>query len=358
MILLLLNLAEVASVGSVCVQWRLIVTSFVSDLGLTVRHRPWLVLSDRPYDQAITLMNPLHRSTSSWARRFCGAFGDWLAISDRFDGVYLFHPILHHHVQLPTLPLNIPNTFFEPSIYRSPLLIRKVILSSPPTSTECMVAIIFGDKELAFCRLGDGSWQELEPKRKRRYDDAVFYNGRLFAVDIGFHVWAFGFRSGQVEKRLLFVPGLFWSRGLSSMRFLVESMGQLLMVVRRRRKVSIRRGMMRRYVRYNTSSFQVFQIGVDRMGCRQLFSLGNRVMFLGRALSTVVASDEIEEDFGSDCIYFAECENLYPLDPKDTGVFCMANRRGVRFNTDDEAGAVWRWGHRAPLFFAMFNMDA
>ncbi|GMH09401.1 hypothetical protein Nepgr_011242 [Nepenthes gracilis] len=106
----------------------------------------------------------------------CGSHQGWLALLDEDMGMYLLNPLAQKRRRLPTLA-------FLQTAYMRFLNVDKAVMSSTPSSSNCVVLIFYGRCGLAFCRLGDKSWTNIDHGSSNGFSDGLYLKGRFYVVD-------------------------------------------------------------------------------------------------------------------------------------------------------------------------------
>ncbi|KAL6144265.1 hypothetical protein ACLB2K_054960 [Fragaria x ananassa] len=104
-----------------------------------------------------------------------GSIEGWLIVVKHIDGehnnISFLNPVSRARVMLPPRSKSIDIEFFY----------RKVVASTLPTSSQCIVACICWEEKLAFCRPFDKSWAIIDPGT--RFSDLEIIERKLYATD-------------------------------------------------------------------------------------------------------------------------------------------------------------------------------
>lgn len=294
-------LADRVCFAAVCPAWRSAARGLAPP-----RQLPWLLL---PSPDATSFFTPQSGATrrlylpgSVRGTRFCGSHnGGWVAAAaDAWGGYAAVNLLSGARVPLPNRirvvhPFKIRGT----SPCEHPMLLRMVTFSAAPTSADCLAAAhISSACNIAFWRPGmDAHW--LAYRHQTGVIEDIIY--RKSEVKQGFHVLTntedllvYAASSDQnaplemtcvryrFEKR---VDYNYNQSGFSVSRYLVESRGKLLMVLR---EYSVGRGVGR-----CTWVFRIFEMVLEILphvqGAKaswvELRDLHGRALFLGRGCS-------------------------------------------------------------------------
>ncbi|XP_042487856.1 F-box protein At2g26160-like [Macadamia integrifolia] len=333
------------------VRFRAVCVSWESALPKTPIHLPrQLPLLMLPYDQGSNKPNEffsinenksysLNFPNEFHSKFFRGSSHGWLVIVDRTPSICLFNPFTKAHIELPSLS---NSNGFE-SLY-------KIVLQSPPFSSNFMAIAIIGDRQrhlffgwrgrlkLAFCRCGDNRWTSLKERTPSagNYIDVIFYkkqqiiaaksNGLFEIMDIT------GGNGNSTPKikviQILRPPD---SVPLDHNLYLVESNDELLVVSR-----SVLVSECRDYD-YRTTGFSVYKLDLIKNSSgsfsykwSEVKSLGDRILFLGLDPSSSFVASDFPGCKGN-CIYFTDDLWDCPLEGgtsrgSDVALFDMGDR--------------------------------
>nr|CAD1836000.1 unnamed protein product [Ananas comosus var. bracteatus] len=197
-----------------CSAWRSAATA-VTDYPHLQRKNSLLALSADPEGDFRRLISPslnLQLSDSSYHFRCCGLFDDWIAAVTASGRVFLLRQVpVTARVELPPIStLTLPPGFGDADNWqRNPLYVKKIALSAPPDSPDCLAVAMYWFNHLAVCRPGDAEWTAVhEPWELNRvyfdyyYKDAIFVAPReLIAVALTGRVVSFEFSSLSGSRR-------------------------------------------------------------------------------------------------------------------------------------------------------------
>ncbi|XP_073001470.1 uncharacterized protein [Typha latifolia] len=241
----------------------------------------WLILLD-PASSSLSLLNPITGSSISLLP----------PLSSISDSVVSFIPDAIGEYLLRT------DSSTHPVAANRFNLIHRAVLSSDPAADPSFLIVIFlsGVNSRCFtCRRNDRTWA-IHPHPAFHVRDLAFYQGRCFAVGSRGLIAVFDFGSDPAVPRLTHYPML----DFNNPRFLVESDGELLLVVRHP-SGNPRRSMI------STGGITVWGIGLDDGGdpvsVVTKSDIGGRILFLGKGNSVSVSAEDFPR-LRKNTIYF------------------------------------------------------
>ncbi|GMY08904.1 F-box protein SKIP23-like [Fagus crenata] len=217
---------------------------------------PWLMLPSDQEDNSNTrcflslaekkaykINNVFHDLVDAWC---VGSSQGWLVVLDNKANPHLFSPFSNAKIQLPSFPTdlkpNVPDSYFVQNLLKH-FILKSVLLFD--NQNKHIVVVIYGNpSRLAFCMHGDNNmtWTDFGTPRSGPYCDIICYNNQIYALkDNGFvEAWNFGGSTLFPTKIMSFRPvldvgdnkKLFPRDKFSTQSYLVESMGELLLVNR------------------------------------------------------------------------------------------------------------------------------
>ncbi|XP_059451394.1 uncharacterized protein LOC132182222 [Corylus avellana] len=217
-------------------------------------------------------------------------------------------------------------------------LIRKIVLSSVPTSDDCIVVAVPGlsiHRSIAFCKPGDKSWTFVEPPLKKNFDivDVIHFNDQLFyaITSCGVTLYAYDLADLSSPKSYL-IKTCFAHKHLSSLEkytriscgeryYLVESSGELLWVCRffsnemnSDGEIIVNSDIIESPDQ--TTMFDVYRLDFCRNRWEPIRCIGDQVLFVGTNQSLCLSAQSFP-NLKANCIYFTDdsCEihKKYPL---------------------------------------------
>ncbi|OMO53763.1 hypothetical protein CCACVL1_28362 [Corchorus capsularis] len=242
-------------------------------------------------------------------RRCWGSPFGWIATYGLDDEIGLFNPLTKAYLSLP--PLGDRALEVEDMDRSKESLglkfIFKLLLSSCPTSPDCIVMAIYGSAcDLTFTRMGDEAWTPIESNRS--ISDVTYFNGNFFAVTILGELLICQGLEGPSPKAVEFAdpPPQFEKFEVADfLKYMVELDGHLCMIGRkhgRYRYDNEEDGIVIENC-CSTEGFGMVRLDIDTRNWDEISSLGDRSLFLGNCCTfTILASDY----YGciSNCIYF------------------------------------------------------
>ncbi|KAK9290851.1 hypothetical protein L1049_009029 [Liquidambar formosana] len=346
-----LDLVDYHRVSAVSKSWRSIAIAAKESHCFSLRQLPWLLLSSDK-DAHHGFFSLCHgkifklKLPEICGARCCGSSLGWLIMADEVGGNFLLHPFSRHRIQLPcqtTLyPFN-PYDGFE--LWRQdPLYIRKAMLLSPSTVTgmasnasctevvaNCVVVVLFASNCLGSCRPGDLTWTDLSEHIPIAVEDVIYYNGQLYAIDVDYDLVLIELGPCPRGTRLnLLCPAGYdrkYRRG--AFIYLVESCGELLMVLRPWYFLSDGRTRLRHIPPVIATTFDVFKLDFKGRCWIKVESLGDQMLFVGTSSGVSLSASNLS-GFKENCIYFTD-DNFSVFGPMvdsaeaccDVGVFSL-----------------------------------
>nr|CAD1835999.1 unnamed protein product [Ananas comosus var. bracteatus] len=158
-----------------CSAWRSAAVA-VTDYPYLQRKNSLLALSADPEGDFRRLISPslnLQLSDSSYHFRCCGLFDNWIATVTASGRVFLLRQVpATARVELPPIStLTLPPWFVDNADkwQKNPSYVKKIVLSAPPDSPDCLAVAVYWFNHLAACRQGDAEWTAvLEPRTTAR----------------------------------------------------------------------------------------------------------------------------------------------------------------------------------------------
>ncbi|XP_043700345.1 putative F-box protein At5g55150 [Telopea speciosissima] len=365
----LTSLSDHLRLASVCSSWRSsVVTIITSNRCPRLRLLPFLMLppADKEKDNTTKIrpffnlssrkkINELHipEIHDKWC---CGSSQGWLLTVDGFTKeIQLFNPVSEGHIHLPSLsefsfpPREHPP---EPPTNTSMHYIHKAVLSSNPCTTPdyVVVVIVTNQKWLAYYKPGADKWTTIVSEKCCHFEDAIFYKQGLLLYAVSNHgpVVTYDFSSETpIEREITFRPPA--GRGCD-MYYLVESLGELLLVLRHFRWLDDHEPdghyddddykdiVVHPPFKFKTIKFWVRKLDESKREWIPIQSIGDdRILFLGNSSSISLSAQEFPEcPCMGNSIYFNDDYDYGPFEPPsegyhDTGVFNFETRRVESF---------------------------
>lgn len=215
-----------------------------------------------------------------------GSSHGWLLMMDVFsrDEIFLYNPFRGTRIDLPQWN----------GSYKSDDII-KVALSSTPTGPNCTIIILdLTFNGFRFCSIGDAKWM-VEESNSYFQIDAVVFRGRFYLLS--YHKpKSTTNAAAHLKCEYLGFPHM--SFPYEYVSHLVESRGEILLVLRRNRSIGM-----------PANSFVVFKLDLSTSSWVRMREIGNQVLFLGK--SCCVSFTATELGCRENQIYFTEpdCDN-------------------------------------------------
>nr|POE88856.1 f-box protein skip23 [Quercus suber] len=200
----------------------------------------------------------------------------------------------------------------------------KAVLSSSPTSNECMAMAIFGEfSKLAFCKYGDNKWTPIDTECQYVEQDFISHEGKFYVSYTDGEIWVGDHTS--LPKMIGFAPSL--PRNFP-LRFNLVRMisGEFFMVGKIHQWDKFTHPVLSSF--YKTVGFEVHKFDQSDLKWKEVKNIGDNVFLLCMNNSL---SFSIQSFVGckANCIYFtddyieAQCEGIQG--GHDMGVYNMGN---------------------------------
>ncbi|KAM7519206.1 hypothetical protein LguiB_018168 [Lonicera macranthoides] len=313
-----LEFVDKIRVRAVCVMWN----SYLPKMPkLQSSHLPWLLHACEDNTKGISLYSPHEEKVyplnlpEVQQTLFKGSSRGWVFTvedvnSTSVDDIYLIHPLTRARIQLPprsTLP---DVKEYCPIELAKNMLLKwvKLLLSSSPSSDDCVVVAIYGEfSKLAWCKCGDIEWTPLymypSGPRQPAFIDALFHNGKLHALNARGKLVVF--ESIAPEPNVIEVVAEAPYNAVTDPMYLVECYdGELIMVGRYSERTDDEI-----YIR-STNFFKVWKLvdSINNSKCWvQVKNIGDNVLFVGlNSCFSISARDFIFLGYKENCIYFTD----------------------------------------------------
>jgi hypothetical protein len=258
------------------------------------------------------------------SRRCCGSSSGWLSFVTNTSSITLFNPFRNKKIRLPQLQKIRGYARKSGKQYT----VQKVTLSSDPTTLEdsdCLVVAIFGEfNHLAFLKLGDESWTDVDEEKELVLGDVLYYKGQVLAIDHRGELLSIDVNT-NLKKTL--APRDF---EYANQTYLVETfMGDLLMIWRFLASWPFGndgQGM--------TGYFEVYKLVLDDESGRvvkrvEVKNIGGDALFLGDNYSISCSASAISGCYPNSIYYtddYLDTMSYYPNGPIDMGIFNLEDR--------------------------------
>lgn len=273
-------------------------------------------------------------SEVSYRRCLCSNFG-WLIALHTDLHINLWHPFSGYEIKLPPNPnfddlcdsqhpafsyLFDPHADYEPK-ESTDIFIRKAVLSSNPLhkttgfdyeKRDCVIMAIFSEAGiLAFARPGDKAWTKVDVP-SHYYHDIIYYKQKFYAVDCKGVLVLCDLNDDEAPRASVIAPS---PEGMidSFMKYLVESSGVILLVLRARTNwysgTDTENKNEPPYWTYRFRIFKLEECSEVGSGYRykwvQVNNLGRSALFIGTSSSSVCESG-IMGSCKANCLYFTD----------------------------------------------------
>lgn len=154
------------------------------------------------------------------------------------------------------------------------------------------MVICGSERRVAYFKPGQETWITVDTGNWYRFHDVIYHKGRFYAINWLGYIFVCDF-TGHVPNNLIVVARMSISLLMSSsMLYLVESGGALVVVTRSR-----------------ANKFQVFEVDLTTNTWTEVKDLGNRALYLGlnSSFSIEILDSSICE---RNCIYFTDCSQV------------------------------------------------
>ncbi|KAF5175106.1 F-box protein [Thalictrum thalictroides] len=264
-------------------------------------------------------------------KRCLGSPFGWVVTIGLDLQIHLLNPFSHDQIPLPSQPTFPHQSRFikEPEELRR-MFVHKFVLSSSPSDESAsfvVIAIYSQDLRLAYAKLGDEAWTFIEGPQEGGFEDAIFFNGQIYAID-----WEGILCICEIDKgspnAIEFASPPEHEAGDSNKFYLVEMSGDLLLV--ERIVLEIDRESMS-HIHYCTVSLQVFKFNFEKKCWNVLLDIGDHALFIGNNTSFALSTSEFPR-FRRNCIYYTyDHLETYPCNN-----FCDMGFYDLAQKTDDE----------------------
>lgn len=362
-------LEDFISFARVCKSWRSVAVKSNFNGSLKT---PWLLLAEEQgVDTASDYRRLLSTTNGDLIARIrlpeakgkqCSESLGWLVTLSRRGDMSLLNPLSRVQISLPHI-----TTFQNYKDIMMPDIIRKAVLSSVPSPSSkdyALVVIYGGSSYLGLWRPGDETWTTIETSLFCPSTDIIFCKRQFYGLEKGGGIFAcdvWGSKPmrvravGETPKELIHV-----NQPYLTILYVVESQGELLIVVRDRRFVLFadeeycKRFMKGSFpdeyrIRPGSQEFRVFKVDLFSDGCRweEIQSLGDNALFLGHNSSISVEASKFP-GIKPNCIYYTDdCLGMmvFPKrkreEGKDAGIYNLEDRSKTTLNQGESCSLFY-----------------
>ncbi|KAM7524094.1 hypothetical protein LguiA_013996 [Lonicera macranthoides] len=357
--------ADKVRIRAVCVSWN-------SHLPRMPNHKErqfsWLLQAlDNNIEASHSLFNPIDNKSylldfpDAQGKVFKGSSYGWVAtVEDTHSGspteIYLINPLTRARIKLPSR-----NKFSDVKKYRANKVDKeysifafeegdheafdfrssnevnishtyKVVMSTPPSSDNCLIVAIYGPHmRLAYCKLNDKRWKPLPIKDHRGktelyFDDIIFHKGKLHALLSSGQVFVFEHIGAGPSQNVTGIA-IDLKRRQACTRHLVEcSDGGLIMVERCFQCIPCSEDEPTPV----TSCFRVYKLDAFSSSWVEVKTIGGDVLFLGLNASLSISSLPFSGYKGNH-IYFTDTYHRFfsknaKQEDADIGIFNLEDK--------------------------------
>ncbi|KAM7524045.1 hypothetical protein LguiA_013947 [Lonicera macranthoides] len=272
-----LEFVDKVRVHAVCVSWNSYFPNMPKGPKLEGKQLPWLLQAFENNDDAshggsdIHLFNLLTRAQIQLPPRH--TFPDVKEYQAERDG------------EEYVLMENDGDFYFNDSYSIRLILVSKIVLSSPPSSDDCVVVAICGEYgRLAWCKLNDKKWTPLENSGgPPRFQDVIFHNNKLHALNCRGKLLVFDSIGPNPEVKEIAKAPFYYAT--DSMYLVKDSENELIMVCRY--VDLIQKGSI---VNEHTECFKVYKHDPINFSWVKVNTIGDDMLFLGFNSSLAISS--------------------------------------------------------------------
>lgn len=347
-----LSYADIFGLKSVCSSWRSIAKAYISSS--YSQKLPLLVVfpSHGKEDEDNGGIFFILAEEKEEEDCCIGSSHGWLIVTDKKTNLFMFNLFIPVGINLPSLS-TFPG-FDTNGLHGDRWIIKSILSCDPISGGQYGVVAIYGlcgvSSQLAFSMCGDTKWTKLEGSHKC-YSDIICYKDHLYALshNCALEVWEF---KGPTPVKKMVAEFSFPDKLVefekplrdlySSQLYLIESLGEILLIVRfignlvREDGVVVHEADLlddeeysHMNCRYGTKKFYVYKLDLEEKKWVKLESLGDRMLFLGLNQSISLSAQDFQE-YKRNSIYFTDdfWDGMNVLDNyagHDMGVFELDN---------------------------------
>ncbi|XP_027084182.2 F-box protein At2g26160 [Coffea arabica] len=333
--------------GAVCKSWRRVI---LQRDGTLCSLLPLLMLAEKEFsdlrefccpltDRMLKLYLPEIRGKRCW-----GSSDGWLVTIGADFQMCLLNPLTRKQILLPPLHKcsNLNTLICSPEEFRD-YFVCKVVLTSSPASSSCVILAIYSDfAKMALAKLGDESWTPLQSS-SCLFLDVIYFGGQLYAIDSLGNIMIYSICGSCIET----IPSnLIQSEDELEDRllYLVDIGGQVHVVQRYVSEILTTQTPERK-----TWKFEIYKLEAVSHKLEEINCLGDWSIFVGNNHSFAVSTSDHPECC-SNCIYFTD-DYSGISDPishgYDVGIYIFENHKIQPFIGEDVSPARFS----VPLWF-------
>ncbi|KAJ8628737.1 hypothetical protein MRB53_022060 [Persea americana] len=267
-------------------------------------------------------------------KRCCGSFQNgWLMTVDEKLNICLFHPWSKKKFDLPHQS-TFKNQPFEVEDYSMEEIRDRDIRKAALSDDGKVVVVIYGVGSLAFCRIGDEVYTEIESGIGADAEDVIYHKGQFYTLSVVYDIYILHIEEGnnphgeKLTEKLEFNPLASMVFGYLVPDVLTDSMFVIIRDINLIQHTSELDTCLAQ-----TCHFRIYGVTLEEGAQARMLkkfeeveSLGDRTLFLGHNSSIVVMASQFP-GFKGNRIYFADdymehyCANPYGC--RDLGVYSL-----------------------------------
>ncbi|CAI9755585.1 unnamed protein product [Fraxinus pennsylvanica] len=288
--------------GLVCKSWRMVM---LHTDRFSCSLLPWLMLTEKEESDTRRVYSPFNKKVYELSlpeingRRCWGSPHGWLVTLDVAFNMNLLNPLSRVQIFLPPLHKcsNLENLVCCPETFRN-TFVYKAVLSSDPSSANCVVLAIYSDNKMAFAKPGDVAWTPLQ-SGSSFVNDVICFGGNFYAIDSSGDIRISDSKGSHLKTISLPVQEVDNELGENSI-YLVEVGGHIHVVQRIMYDTKIYDLPVLR-----TWNFVIFRVDVCNGKWEEVKSLGDWSIFIGSNHSFSISASDYPECLRN-CIYFTD----------------------------------------------------
>uniref|UniRef100_A0A5B7AQD7 KIB1-4 beta-propeller domain-containing protein n=1 Tax=Davidia involucrata TaxID=16924 RepID=A0A5B7AQD7_DAVIN len=324
--------------GGVCRSWHWV---FLQKDHSSYSKLPWLMFREKENINILGFYSPFSNKVYKihlpeiYGRRCWGSRHGWLVTIGNDVDMSLFNPLSGLQISLPPIheSPNLNKVIHSPAEFRDGF-VHKAILSSSPSSLDCVVMAIYSDyQKLAFIKPGNPAWTPLEC-HSAPFEDIMYFNGKVFGVNLYGEVLIFNATGCHIKT---IAPLQLWDELDYHGYYLVELGGEIYMVIQCVYYIVITDIPL-----LKTWGFLVCKLDISTEKWEEEKGLGNWSLFLGKNdLFSISVLDYPE--CRKNCIYFTDDHcGLYNTPVNyDTGIYNFEDHKIERYPMGYDSHSVF-----------------
>lgn len=321
--------------GAVCKAWRLVILQKGSN---SCSLLPWLMLAEKESNDLRESYCPFTNRVFKLylpeivSKRCWGSSHGWLVTVGPDFQMCLLNPLSRQQILLPPLHKcsNLNKLICSPEEFRN-YFVCKVILTSSPTSSTCVILAIYSDfAKMALAKPGDEFWTPLQSS-SCLFLDAIYFGGQLYAIDGLGDIMIYSICGSYVKT----IPSMLTQSEdelEDRLSYLVDLGDQIHVIHRYICEILTTHTPQRK-----TWKFEIYKLDIITQKLEEISCLGNWSIFVGNNYSfSILTSDHPE--CRSNCIYFTDdYSGISDLISHgyDMGIYSIENHKIRPFTQED-----------------------